>query len=74
MTSRGRQMRSTVRSCADRMRAAAGRRLRAPIPPMTPRVIFRALLGLLLFWCGIAFGLCLIIRFWRHSSQEALHT
>jgi hypothetical protein len=45
------------------MGAAAGRQLRALIPPMAPRVIFRALLGVLLFFCGIVFGIWLIIRF-----------
>jgi len=32
---------------------------------MTPKVIFRALLGVLLFFCGIVFGAWLIIRFRR---------
>jgi hypothetical protein len=39
--------------------------LRSLIPPMTPRLIFRALLGALIFFCGIVFGVWLIIRFRR---------
>jgi hypothetical protein len=50
--------------------AAAGQRLRALIPPITPRVIFRALLGILLFFCGIVFGAWLIIRFRRHIQDS----
>lgn len=49
--------------------AAAGRKLRALIPPMSPKVIFRALLGVLLFFCGIVFGVWLIIRFRRHVQH-----
>lgn len=49
--------------------AAAARstasKLRALIPPLTPRFILRALLGLVLFFCGIIFGVWLIIRFRR---------
>ena len=51
------------------MGAAAGRQQRALIP-MTPRVIFRALLGVLLFFCGIVFGAWLIIRFRRHFHDS----
>ena len=40
--------------------------LRSLIPPITPRLIFRAILGVLLFFCGIVFGVWLIIRFRRH--------
>jgi hypothetical protein len=32
-------------------------------------VIFRALLGVLLFFCGIIFGFWLIIRFRRHAQD-----
>jgi positive regulator of sigma E activity len=39
--------------------------LRALIPPMTPSVIFRAILGVLLFFCGIVLGFWLIFRFRR---------
>jgi hypothetical protein len=57
---------SIVPVVQDEPAAAAGRKLRALIPPMSPRVIFRALLGVLLFFCGIVFGVWLIIRFRRH--------
>ena len=50
--------------------AAAGQQLRALIPPITPRLIFRALLGVLLFFCGIVFGAWLIIRFRRHFHDS----
>ena len=63
-------MRSKLRSWGYLMGAAAGRQLRALIPPVTPRVIFRALLGLLLFFCGIVFGVWLIIRFRRHFQDN----
>jgi hypothetical protein len=63
-------MRSKPRSGAYLTGAAAGRQLRALMPPMTPRVIFRALLGVLLFLCGIVFGAWLIIRFRRHSQDS----
>jgi len=41
-------------------------KLRSLIPPVTPRLIFRALLGVLFFLCGIVFGFWLIFRFRRH--------
>jgi hypothetical protein len=47
--------------------AAAARRLPGLIP-RTPTAIFRALLGILLFFCGIVFGAWLIIRFRRHTQ------
>jgi hypothetical protein len=39
--------------------------------PRTPRAIFRALLGVLLFFCGILFGVWLIIRFRRDTQNGA---
>jgi len=66
MTGTGRRLRPTLRSWGYMTGAAAGRQLRALIPPITPRVVFRALLGVLLFFCGIVFGVWLIIRFRRH--------
>jgi hypothetical protein len=50
--------------------AAALQHLRALIPSLTPRVIFRALLGILLFFCGIVFGAWLIFRY-RRQLQNA---
>jgi len=43
--------------------------MRALIPPVTPRLILRALLGVLLFFCGILFGVWLIIRLRRHVQD-----
>lgn len=62
-------MRSQLRSWGYMIRAAAGRQLRALIPPITPGMIFRAVLGVLLFFCGIIFGVWLIIRFRRHIEH-----
>ena len=75
MTGTPHHMRRKARSRGHAMGAAAGRQLRALIPPMTPRVIFRALLGVLRFFCGIVFGIWLIIRFRRRDArQQALNT
>ena len=43
--------------------------LRALLPPITPRLILRALLGVLLFFCGIGLGAWLIFRFRRHAQD-----
>ena len=48
---------------------AVKRQLRALIPPMTAKIIFRALLGVVLFFCGIVFGVWLIIRFRRRIQD-----
>ncbi len=45
------------------------RRLRALLPPITPMFILLALLGVLLFLCGLVYGVWLIIRF-RHRHPE----
>lgn len=45
--------------------SAAAKQLRALIPPLTPGLILRALLGVVLFFGGIVFGVWLIIRFRR---------
>jgi len=70
MTGTRRHPKTTLRSGGSVMGAAAGQQLRALKPPMTPRVIFRALLGVLLFFCGIVFGAWLIIRFRRHIDDS----
>lgn len=70
MTGTRRRPKTTLRSGGSLMGAAAGQQLRALKPPMTPRVIFRALLGVLLFFCGIVFGAWLIIRFRRHFHDS----
>lgn len=71
MTGTGRHMRSKLRSWGYMKGAAAARQLRALILPITPRVIFRALLGVFLFLCGIVFGIWLIIRFRRHVQDSS---
>lgn len=45
--------------------STAAKRLRTVIPPVTPGLILRALLGVFLFFGGIVFGVWLIIRFRR---------
>ena len=70
MAGRGPRRRSILRSWAHGLGAAAGRQLRALMPPMTPAVLLRALLGVLLFFCGIVFGAWLIIRFRRHVRDS----
>ena len=70
MTGTRRRPKTTLRSGGSLMGAAAGRQLRALIPPITPRLIFRALLGVLLFFCGIVFGAWLIIRFRRYVDDS----
>jgi hypothetical protein len=44
-------------------------RWRALIPPMTPRMFFLALLGVLLFFCGLVLGIWFIIRYRRYESE-----
>jgi hypothetical protein len=68
MTGTGRRMRSKLRAWGYTMATAAGRQLRALIPPITPRVFFRALGRVLLFFCGIVWGIWLIIRFRRQHG------
>jgi hypothetical protein len=63
-------MRSKLRSWGNTMGTAAGRQLRALMPPITPGVIFRALVGILLFFCGIVLGVWIIIRYRRHSQDS----
>lgn len=61
-----------MRSCGfmTALKAAAGRLLRTLMPPIGPRVIFRALLGVLAFFGGIVFGVWLIIRFRQHLQRQ----
>jgi hypothetical protein len=44
--------------------------LRSLLPPVTLRVILRALLGVLLFFCGIALGAWLIFRYRRQLPAD----
>ncbi len=47
----------------DAVKPAAAARLRALLPPITPKLILLALLGVLLFLCGLVYGAWLIVRF-----------
>ena len=69
MTGIGRRLRTRLRSWADTTGTAAAKQLRALMPPITPGVFFRALGGVLLFFCGIVVGVWLIIRTRRHIQE-----
>lgn len=71
MTGTGRRMRNKLRSWGSTMGTAAARQLRALMPPITPGVFFRALAGVLLFFCGIVWGVWLIIRYRRQSQDSS---
>jgi len=70
MTGPQRPMMTTPGSLGPAARGNDARQLRALL--LTPRAIARALLGLLLFCCGLVIGAWLIFRFRRHS-QDAAH-
>ena len=71
MPGRQRQLTSKPGSSGPRAGVKNPRRLRALLlPPLTPGVIFRALLGVLLFFSGIVWGAWLILRFRRHSQDS----
>ena len=70
MTGRGHRLMGKMRSWVCWVGAVTGRQLRALMPPMTARLLFRALLGILLFFCGIILGAWLIIRF-RRQVQDS---
>jgi hypothetical protein len=44
------------------VRSAVTAGLKALRPPITPMLILKVLLGLLLFFCGVIYGIWLIIR------------
>jgi hypothetical protein len=44
--------------------------IRRLLPPVTPRLVLLALLGILLFGCGLVYGVWLIIRS-RHRQPGA---
>jgi len=67
MTGTGRRLLDKLRSLGSAMGAAIRRNLRALLPPITPGLFFRALLGVLLFFCGIIAGIWIIIRYRRSS-------
>lgn len=70
MTDRQLHMSSTPTSPGPAIGVNNSRQLRALIPPMTPKVIFRALLGVLLFFCGIVLGVWFIFRS-RRDAQDS---
>ncbi len=49
---------------------AAAKLVRALVPPMTPGLILRVLLGVLLFFAGIVLGVWLMIRFRRLDREN----
>lgn len=63
-------MRSEPRSPGPAVGVNDARELRALLPPINLRLIFRALLGVLLFFCGIVLGAWLIFRFRRHVQDS----
>jgi hypothetical protein len=44
-------------------------KLRELLPPITPGFVLRAILGAILFLCGILYGMWLIIRFRRRRAD-----
>jgi hypothetical protein len=48
---------------------AAASQLRTLTPPVTPKLILLAILGVLLFLCGIVYGVWQIIRFRRYHAD-----
>ena len=70
MTGRGGRTRSKPGSPGSAVGVNDGQQLRALLPPITPRLIFRAILGVLLFFCGIVLGAWLIFRFRRHVQDS----
>jgi hypothetical protein len=64
-------MRSEPGSPGPAVGANDARGLRALLPPITLRLILQALLGVLLFFCGIVLGAWLIFRFRRHVQDSA---
>jgi hypothetical protein len=71
MTSTVGRMRSTLRSWGHRTAASFRQQLRALMPPLTPKVVFWALIGLLLFLGGLLRGIWLIIRT-RRQDQDSV--
>lgn len=72
MPGSGHRLVAKLRSWAYLTRAATWRQLRALMPPITARLLFRALLGVLLFFCGIVLGAWLIFRFRRHIQDTRI--
>ena len=55
-------MRAIWKRLKDSVRSALTAGLKALRPPITPMLILKVLLGLLLFFCGVIYGIWLIIR------------
>lgn len=53
------------------MRTTVLSKLRQLLPPITPGLILRAILGAILFLCGILYGMWLIIRFRRRHRDQS---
>ena len=70
MTGRGRRTRSEPGSPGSVVEVNDAPQLRGLLPPITLRLILRALLGALLFLCGIVLGAWLIFRF-RRQIQDS---
>ena len=70
MTGGGRHIRSKPGSPGSAVGANAAEQLRGLLPPITVRFIFRAILGALLFLCGIVLGAWLIFRSRRHIQDS----
>jgi len=70
MTGRGRRTRSEPGSPGPAEGGNDAPQLRGLLPPITPQLILRALLGALLFLCGIVLGAWLIFRFRRHIQDS----
>lgn len=58
-------MRAIWRGLTDDMKSAVTVFIKAIRPPITPMLILKALLGIVLFFAGIIFGVWLIIRYRR---------
>lgn len=69
MTGRGRRTRSEPGAPGPAAGQNDAPQLRGLLPPITLRLILRALLGVLLFLCGIVLGAWLIFRF-RRQVQD----
>lgn len=69
MTGRGRYLLWHLKARGRAIASTALHHIRGLIPPLTLRVIARALLGVLLFFCGIVFGAWLIFRYRRQIEN-----
>ena len=49
----------------------SARNWRQLLPPITPRLVFRALLGVLLFFVGMGLGLCVTLFAKRYEKKFA---